>query len=273
MISLLPFWALNAIAHLAFFFLYYVFGYRKKVVLENLKSSFPNESKKQIVSTAKKFFKHFCRSFIESLKLLTLLKKKFGDQYHLTNPEVLTKSLEEGRSVMLYGSHFGNWEWMTYLPSQIECAMFSFYRKVSNGYFNDFMIHMRQRFGNICIESEKGPRTIIQNQRKNVAGLYYLIGDQSPNKSSSFKWFNFLNQETAFLMGAPKLAKRFEMDSFYAQVKTEKTFHYEITFVPFPKEISEDEMAEFYVKELEKNIRAQKHLWLWSHKRWKMKKE
>jgi len=221
-----------------------------------LKNCFPKLSEEELKTIAKAFYKQFCRSFLETLKFLSISKGDLEKRYQLKNKQLIEDSLKNGTDVILYGSHFGNWEWMSFLPSQIEGEMFSFYRKVSSPYFNDFMIFNRQRFGNICVESRKGPRKVIQNVKNGKAAVYYLIGDQSPNKASSFEWFDFFNRETAFLMGAPKLAKRFEMDSFFIQIKSEKAFQYEVEFVPFPKNLSQEEMAQFYVRQLEAQIQS-----------------
>ena len=44
LLSLLPFWVLHGISNLVYFFLYRVFGYRKKVVMANLLLAFPEKT-------------------------------------------------------------------------------------------------------------------------------------------------------------------------------------------------------------------------------------
>ena len=44
----LPFWILYGLADIAYVVIYYVVGYRKKVVKENLRNSFPEKTDKEI---------------------------------------------------------------------------------------------------------------------------------------------------------------------------------------------------------------------------------
>mgnify|MGYP002134863599 CR=1 FL=1 len=55
LLSKLPFKILYFISDFIFFILYYVIRYRKKVVLENLKNSFPEKSDQEIKKISKKF--------------------------------------------------------------------------------------------------------------------------------------------------------------------------------------------------------------------------
>jgi len=52
--SKLPLGALYIISDIIFFVNYYIIGYRKKIVYENLKNSFPNKSEKEIKQIQKK---------------------------------------------------------------------------------------------------------------------------------------------------------------------------------------------------------------------------
>jgi|GEM_PF-6352920 len=54
-LSWLPFWMLYVISDVAKFFIYTVFGYRKKVVLTNMRNSFPEKSEKEISKLAASF--------------------------------------------------------------------------------------------------------------------------------------------------------------------------------------------------------------------------
>ena len=51
---------------------YYIVGYRKNVVLENLRKSFPEKSEKEIGKIAKRFYLHLTDVFLESLYALRM---------------------------------------------------------------------------------------------------------------------------------------------------------------------------------------------------------
>ena len=269
--SLLPFWIIFAISRFAYFFLFIVFGYRKKVVYQNLRNSFPNKSDEEIHSDAKSFYKHFCEVFLESVKLLTIPSKQIKKRYAFKNMELLNKFYDKQKSIILYAAHLGNWEWMTSLQLQTQYQMYSFYQKQSNVYFNEFMIHVRERFGNICIESQSGFKVLFQNTKQKNLTITYVIGDQSPMSKSSMYWTDFLNQDTPFLVGADRMAKKCNQQLIYPHVTQKKTGYYEIEFKVIDMD-SRIEPVEIYANLLEKNIEDHPELWLWSHRRWKRKR-
>jgi len=80
-ITLLPLRILYIFSDLLFLLLYYFPSYRRKIVTENLRNSFPEKSTEEIVLIEKKFYRHLADLFIETLKLT-----------HLSNEEL--KNLE-----------------------------------------------------------------------------------------------------------------------------------------------------------------------------------
>lgn len=272
-LSLMPFWVIYGLARFAFVILYHVAGYRKKVVEKNLTNSFPDKSDSEIKAISKAFYKHFCEIFIESIKVLTISPEKIKARYKFTNPEFLNNIYDEGKSIILYSAHFGNWEWMACLPLYTPYKFMSFYQEQSNKYFNDFMILLRERFGNQCIESKVGFKELVKNKREGNLTLTYVIGDQSPMSKSTMYWTNFLNQETAFLVGADRMAKKCGNVLVYPEFHQPKIGHYELTFKSIPMDDPEKEAIQYYAEFLEENIKKQPHLWLWSHNRWKRKRD
>ncbi len=270
-LSLLPFWIIFGLAQISYFLLFVVIGYRKKVVYENLKNSFPHKSELEIHLEAKRFYRHFCEIFIESVKLLTISRKQMKKRYSFKNIELLEEFYSQKKSIILYAAHFGNWEWMASLQLHTKYQMYSFYQKQSNKYFNDFMIQIRERFGNICVESQSGFKVLLKNSREKNLTITYVIGDQSPMSKSSMYWTDFLNQETAFLVGSDKMAKKCNQQLIYPHITQKKKGYYELEFKIIPMN-SEIEPIETYSKLLEKNIQEQPELWLWSHRRWKRKR-
>ena len=71
LLSLLPMWILYGISDLLYVLIFYVFGYRKTVVLQNLAIAFPEKSQQERVLIAKKFYRNFIDTFIETIKLFS----------------------------------------------------------------------------------------------------------------------------------------------------------------------------------------------------------
>jgi KDO2-lipid IV(A) lauroyltransferase len=271
-ISLLPFWVIYAFARFIYFLLFYVFGYRKDVVFNNLNKSFPEKSSEDINIIAKKFYMHFCATFLESIKLLSASKATMLQRYKILNPEAINKHYDAGESLILYGAHFANWEWMMVMPLYSKFKFMVFYQKQSSSYFDRLMVINRERLGSVCIESQSGFKSLLMHARQKVLTFTYVIGDQSPMSNSSKHWTLFLNQETAFLIGAERMAQKVNQKIYYPKVRQPKRGYYEIEFIEISVNDSDVKPVVKYAELLEENIKEQPELWLWSHKRWKLKK-
>ena len=70
LIAWLPLPVLYGLSDFLYLIIYYVVGYRKKVVRANLKNSFPEKSSAELLSIEKQFYRHFSDVFIETVKLL-----------------------------------------------------------------------------------------------------------------------------------------------------------------------------------------------------------
>ena len=200
------------------------------MVRSNLSASFPELSVKELKELERKFYTHFCRLFIESLKVLTISKKQAKKRVTYENLELLDQIYNNGQSAVLQAAHFGNWEWFAFFPLRIKHQFVSFYQQQSSSYFNGLSIVMRERFGNICVESKTGYKRMVQLQREGTLSIAYMISDQSPTQNSSVQWLNFLNQKTAFLIGADRISSKLNAPLIYPYILSKHKGYYHIEF-------------------------------------------
>ena len=216
---------------------------------------------------------HFCSTFLESIKLLSASKETMLEHYKILNAEVINAHYNKGESLILYGAHYGNWEWMGVMPLYSKFKFMPFYQKQSSSYFDRLMVINRERMGSVCVESQSGFKSLLKHSRSGVQTFTYVIGDQSPMSNSTKKWTMFLNRETAFLVGAGRMAKKVKQKIYYPRVTQPKRGYYEMEFIEVPINDDSTDPVVKYAELLEANIKEQPELWLWSHKRWKLKKE
>ncbi len=274
LLSYLPLPIMYAISNVVYLVLYKGVGYRKKVVQSNLQRSFPDKSARELAMIEKKFYRYFCDLFLETVKPLAWSKKRILKHLHYTNPEVVQAVFEQNKNVILYTAHYGNWEWMISLPLVVPHKVTTMYRKLKSPYFDDFMNHLRSKYGVSCLEMKTAYKGILQYERKNIRTLIPLVGDQSPDPNSAMHWKTFLNQDTAFFKGAEIIGRKLDAAIIYPSVKRVKRGHYEVTFKVIEgsaKNSPENFVVDTYAKWLEQDIMAQPELWLWTHKRWKRK--
>jgi Kdo2-lipid IVA lauroyltransferase/acyltransferase len=268
-IALLPMRAVYWVSDF-FYYLIRLSGYRKKVIVTNLKKSFPEKRDDEIERLTNQYYRYLCDLIFEILK--TLRMSASDSQKHCTfhNTAWLDKLQQEGRSFIIVMGHYGNWEWAG--PSFTLNTGFQLvvvYRPLSNVYFERMMVRMRTRFGTRITPVNNTLRDMVANRKELTATA--LIADQNASPKNAH-WITFLNQDTAVFTGPEKLAIKFNYPVVYMQVTRTKRGHYdvrpELLFLN-PQETSEGEISETFMKRLELDIQQNPVPWLWSHRRWK----
>jgi len=274
-ISLLPFRVLYIVADLLYFFLYKVTGYRTKVVRSNLQHAFPTKSSAEIIAIEKLFYHHLSDVVVEALKSFTISEKQILNRMVLENPELPNKYFAEGRSLILVGGHYNNWEWIaTSLNQQIRHKATAIYTPLSNPFFDGKMRNTRGKFGLEMI-STKGVSDFFNAQKDILTATVFGI-DQSPRNPDRCHWMHFLNQDTGVLFGAEKYAKELNYPVLYCTIKKIKRGYYTYRFslvTDQPQVEPQGKIIETATKLLERDIIAIPQYWLWTHKRWKHKRK
>lgn len=276
LLSFLPLKFLYLVSNFIYLIVYYVVRYRVKVVRNNIANSFPEKKEDERRQIEKKYYHHFSDMLVEMLKMMSMSDEEMLKRMKYVDFEQLTRHYEEGRSVILYTSHFGNWEWLStfslHLPK--NKPVYQVYKKLSSDLSNKISYITRQRFGAVNVEMKELLRKMIELKNENKLGMFGMISDQSPRYNPNLHFVEFLNQPTAVIMGSEQLAKKFNYPVYFASVQQVKRGYYTTSFESItlePTKTAEYEIATKYMELLERDIRKQPEQWLWSHKRWKHK--
>jgi Kdo2-lipid IVA lauroyltransferase/acyltransferase len=276
-ISILPFWMLFGISNFFYLLVYYVIGYRKKVVYENLKKSFPEKTDQELTKIMKDFYLHFCDVIFETVKLLTISKKEFKKRCSINEESIKTFQYFFDKNQTFVGvmGHCGNWEWGAIAHQVYFTRMITGdYHPLSNKNFDTFMLNLRSRFGGNIVAMTQLYKRLITLKQQNISTTIGLIADQTPPPESAY-WTTFLHQDTPVFNGTEKLAKKFNYPVVYLNIKKAKRGYYNLSTTVItenPKDLPDGEISELHTKHLENNILAQPYTWLWSHRRWKHKR-
>lgn len=273
-LSLFPLRVLYIVSDFLYFMMYRVFKYRLKIIIDNLRHSFPEKNEKEIQKIAKLFYKNFCDQMIESLKSFSISKKELEKRFKFINPELIDKYYHQGKSVVLAASHYGNWEWSgTLLGAITSLKVLGAYSPLKNKFFDKKIKSSRSQFGSILLSSKEIARVIDAN--KNIPSLIGLIADQSPSNYRKSYWMNFLNQATPIFAGPEKTALKYNLPIVFAKVDKVKRGYYTLVFeIVRDNENTLNEVGDItrvHSQMLEKCIKDKPELWLWSHRRWKNK--
>ncbi|MFK8060734.1 MAG: lysophospholipid acyltransferase family protein [Polaribacter sp.] len=272
--SKLPFRVLYLISDIFFFFVFFIFKYRKTVVFSNLKLAFPEKTEDELQKIQKKFYHYFIDFFIESLKSLTISDKEIKKRYHFKNIDLINELYKNNRSIALMMAHYGNWEWISSLPLHTKIDTYASYTKVSNIYFEQIVKNYRSKFGMFLTKSVDTTKTILLNHKKGKQSLFVLISDQSPQLGKTQYWRSFFDIKVPVFTGADLIARKFDFAVVNANVKRTKRGFYEIDFdliTDNAKELPKHKVIDVYTEMIEKHIKKQPEFYLWSHKRFKHK--
>lgn len=273
----LPFWALYRISDVIFVLMYYIFRYRRKVVIKNINECFPEKSEKERKKIIWDFYRHFVDTFVETIKLLHVSDDEMRRRIVFKDIHVLDKSVANGRSVIMYAAHFCNWEWLSaitlWTKEGTDVIQFGqVYHPLENQLFDEFFLNLRGRFNSHSYPMKRVVRDLLAAKSNKKISVTGFISDQHPHPNDQDDVITFLNHYTAFITGAEVLAKKMDMDVLFFDVHKIKRGYYECTvreITRTPKETEQYEITNTYARLLENAILKQPHVWLWTHKRWK----
>jgi Kdo2-lipid IVA lauroyltransferase/acyltransferase len=274
-ITLLPLPVLYLFSDFLYLFLYYVIGYRRKVVATNLRNSFPEKTENERKVIEKKFYRHLADIITETLKAPQMSKATQEKRFTYSNLEIIEKLREEKRDIIAIVGHYNNWEWPTLLPYYLKYKTIIIYKPLQNKYFNNFVNNHRSEYGIVLTPTSQVIREIINYRKKGINTVSVFISDQIPAIGDIKYWTTFLHQDTAVFTGAGKIASKYDMAVVFFNVQKIKRGYYNLNIellFDHTAGLSEEVITEKHVRRLEEIIREKPENWIWSHRRWKHKK-
>lgn len=270
-ISLLPFPLLYVFSNAIYFLLFRIIGYRKGVVLTNLRNSFPEKSEAEIAAIADRFYRWFCDLTLETLKTLTISSAGVRARVNFEGTEMLQSYAAKGQSVILVLGHFGNWELAgaRYSQEQGIPPLYVIYHPLHNKGFDRLLYHMRTRHGTRLYTMRETSKSMIRDRHLLTATAF--IADQTPSPERAY-WMTFLNQDTPVFLGTEALAKKLGYPVIYISITRPRRGYYRMVVEPLvtdPTATREGEITEIHTRRLEQDIQDHPDLWLWTHRRWK----
>ncbi len=275
LISILPFPLLFLLSDVIYFVLYYIIGYRRKVVRQNLRNAFPDKTDKEIDRICRAFFRYLCDLMLETLKMLTISKREIliRCKFDPASKAIFDKLAEENKSLILVMGHVGNWEWSGHPFSLLlQQQLYVLYHPLANKYFDGLMHRIRSRNGTRLLPMKNAYKDMLLHKHELTATAF--IADQTPQPNNGY-WMTFLNQETPVFKGTEIIARKMNLPVIYACVKRTKRGHYTMyaeLLTEDPASLPDGALTELHTRRLEQDILEQPETWLWSHKRWKHKR-
>jgi Kdo2-lipid IVA lauroyltransferase/acyltransferase len=272
---MLPFPILYLISDFVYLIIYYVIGYRKITVRENLALALPHLSIEERLVIEKKSFRHLCDMFLEMAKTMTISKEEMNKRFVFTNLEVYKRLEDQEKSIAMMLAHYASYEWVISMNAYVTFDAFAIYKKINNPYFDQLVRDIRSKFKANLITNKETIPVIIKNKMNNKLSIYGFASDQSPKITSAYHWQNFMGINVPVHTGAEMLAKRYDMNVIFLKVKKVKRGYYEASFEILAENaaaIPNYKITDKFLKLVEQQIYEAPEYYLWTHKRWKHRK-
>lgn len=274
-LSRLSFSWLYALSDVLYVVLLHIVRYRRQVVLDNLKTAFPEKSPVEIKHLARGFYRNLTDLIVETIKLPSLSAQELLHHVRFQNPRLIADRIAAGEPVIILASHQANWEWLPASAQLNGIIADSVYKQLSSPFFEELMREIRATHGVNPVPMHKLMRDVAV--RRNVPRAIALVADQIPASPEVAYWLPFLNHETAFYPGPEKLARSLKVPVFYVEMVRIRRSYYDVILhqlaEPPYTTLPDEAILASYRDHLERSIRANPSDWLWSHKRWKHQRE
>ena len=274
LLSRLPLVALYVLSDCLYVAIYYVWGFRRELSLANLRNSFPEKDAAELERISRQAYRNACSLIAEVLKGAALEPGALRQRVRIENPEVIDEFISNGQSVVLLASHHCNWEWLL-LASCVEfkTSVDAVYKPLRVAAIDRFMLETRSRFGGNPIPVSDFVVEVLR--RRGTPRIFALVADQTPPRQEEKHWTRFLSQDTAFFVGADKIARITRSPVFFVGMRRTRRGHYEarlqlLARPPYAREGSE--IIEQYARAAEIHIAQYPADWLWMYRKWKYKK-
>lgn len=276
-----PFRALYAMADILAFILHRILRYRRRKVRANIGSCFPDLSLPERRAIERLFYRNFADYIFEALRLAHISDDEMRRRMTFSGFERLAPFLREGRTVVAYFAHCGNWEWVPSItlcnqgPGAVPEAIFAqVYRPLDDKWFDNLFLRLRSRFGSVSIKKKNVLRELIHLHRSGKGSVTGFMSDQKPSRNDPDFIVNFLGRPTSFITGTEQLARKLASPVVYFDISKPSRGHYHVDIVTLTNDASATrpgQLTDTYAALLERTIRRNPSIWLWSHNRWRKK--
>ena len=267
---LLPYRLAVASGGLLGFLAYYLLPRDRKRAIAHLSSVFPERGAAWARHTAHRTFSHLGKSLME---VLSINPRKLRSVVTFRGFEHLTAAVEQGRGVVYFTGHIGNWEFMAaavaeFYPVSVVAA------PIEPEPVNDMIVGLRAGMGvRTILRTRPGSaKELIRVFRENR--ILGILIDQDTDVEGAF--VNFMGRPAWTPTAAAQMAIRFGAPVLFGYVHRGTDNRHTVT-IEEPLELTRTGNDEedirtntaLFTKKIENAILLNPEQWVWMHRRWR----
>lgn len=235
----------------------------------NIASAMPEWSRRKRHAAIRRMFQHLGKSLFEMIWMPNLDAAKLRETTAFENLEPVLELVRNGRGVVAFTGHCGNWEWMAYALAKVGIPLSVLQRERNEPQFNRFITSIRATAGIRTIDrgSAGAAREMIVALRR--GGILGFLIDQSI-RVESVK-VPFFRRPALTPIGPAKLAIRTGAPVVSVFVERRRGKQY-IRFTEIIHTRPNDDpvaLTALITQDIEDQIRRAPEQWVWFHDRWR----
>lgn len=252
---------------------YYLIPIRKKVVLENLSSAFPEKSLSNLKQIARRTYQNITITFSELLLFTSISINNMKLLVRTENLDEMKSLINENKGVIFWTGHIGSWEvGGSVLGLLLEKPIYCLAKKQSNSALNELIKDAREAHGNKVIWLGTSVRHLFEVLLS--GGIVGVVGDQRGPADSPR--VSFFGKPTSFYTGTASIINKTKCNVILTAAVRERNGNYKgivekLNMENLPEKY-EDQILEInqrYANFLEKVIKQYPDQYFWMHKIWK----
>lgn len=275
LLARLPLGVLYGLATLVYWLAFRLARFRVEIVDRNLAKAFPDLDAAARAGLADQYHRQIADVTLEVVKGFAITPRELRERVTIEGLEAVRARLDADQSVLLVAAHHCNWEWaLLALSLDLGHPLDAVYKPLKAPWAERAFYAMRTRFGGRLTPAKEIVAQVLA--RRGEVRAIAMVADQVPSTSPSKFWTKFLNQDTAFYMGAEEIARAVGYPVYFVAMERLARGRYVLRLsllaergngLEIPKETTRR-----YAAALERMVRERPADWFWSHNRWKLKK-
>ena len=274
----IPLGSLYAAGWFIYIIVFHVVRWRRDQVDGDVARAFPEKTAAERAEIVRKSYRNLADVVMESLWGFGASGDELRRRVVFENPEIVDRCAAAKQSVVLLTPHYCNWEWLLLAGgATFGLPIDAVYQTLRVRSVDLYFKEARSRFG-----GKPFPRQDFVYELLSRAGTprgYALIADQTPPREDRKHWARILNRDTAFFLGAEKIARFLDAPVLYVAMRRLRRGYYSVRLCPLAEppygqdSASDDSpIMEGFARKLEQAVRDSPTEWLWVQKRWKYPK-
>lgn len=251
---------------------FYLDGKHRAIALENLRLSFPEKRDPgRLRRLARQSFGQLGFNLVELLRIPRFIRPGWQSNFSVRGEEHLRAAFERGKGIIFVISHFGNWEYLGFMPRLLSFRGGAVGQKIKNPAVDGMIKDSRELIGLDLFSKREVVSSIGSYLRKN--GAVAILADQRTRRMSVEVTFFGRPAPTtaapavlALKTGAALIPVFIYFD---AAGRYQVVFEREVSITRgLPVKEAVGELTRRFTAVFEEKIRERPELWFWVHRRW-----